>query len=66
MELLLSELVRFQDRQYQRDPIKAKAKKRYVCGLREVAKHLKLRRIKCIVVPPNLDKIQSEGTCVSV
>ena len=58
---LLTDLVRFQDRQYQKDPIKAKAKRRYVCGLREVTKHLKLRKLKCVIVPPNLDKIQSTG-----
>ena len=32
-----------------------------MCGLKEVLKHLKLRRLKCVVVPPNLDKIQSDG-----
>lgn len=58
---LLTDLVRFQDRQYQKDPIKAKAKRRYVCGLREVMKHLKLRKLKCVIIPPNLDRIQSAG-----
>ena len=61
MEHLVSELVRFQERQYQKDPIKARARKRYVCGLREVAKHVKLKRLKCVVIPPNLDNIQSTG-----
>ena len=62
VETLLSELVRFQDRQFLRDPTKAKAKRRYVCGLREVMKHLSLRRLKCVILPPNLDRIQSTGT----
>ena len=61
VETLLSELVRFQDRQFLRDPTKAKAKRRYVCGLREVTKHLNLRRLKCVIMPPNLDRIQSTG-----
>ena len=61
MEQLVSELVRFQERQYQKDPIKARARKRYVCGLREVAKHVKLKKLKCVVIPPNLDNIQSTG-----
>lgn len=39
----------------------SKAKRRYVCGLKEVLKHLKLKKIKCVVMPPNLDRIQSEG-----
>lgn len=58
---LLSELVRFQDRQYLKDPVKAKVKRRYICGLREVTKHLKQKKLKCVIVPPNLDKIQSTG-----
>ncbi|XP_070231323.1 selenocysteine insertion sequence-binding protein 2 isoform X3 [Bos mutus] len=58
---LLKELVRFQDRMYQKDPVKAKAKRRLVLGLREVLKHLKLRKLKCIIISPNCEKIQSKG-----
>lgn len=58
---LLKELVRFQDRLYQKDPIKAKKKRRIVMGLREVLKHLKLKRLKCIIISPNCEKIQSRG-----
>jgi selenocysteine insertion sequence-binding protein 2 len=65
-EHFLADLARFQDRMYLKDPIKAKAKRRYVCGLREVLKHLKLRKLKCIILPPNLDRIQSEGWLVMV
>ena len=61
VQQLLSELVRFQDRQYLKDPIKAKARRRYVCGIKEVTKHLKLRKLKCVIIPPNLDRIQSTG-----
>ncbi|XP_055283494.1 selenocysteine insertion sequence-binding protein 2-like isoform X1 [Moschus berezovskii] len=57
---LLKELVRFQDRMYQKDPVKAKAKRRLVLGLREVLKHLKLRKLKCIIISPNCEKIQSK------
>ncbi|XP_058551867.1 selenocysteine insertion sequence-binding protein 2 isoform X4 [Neofelis nebulosa] len=58
---LLRELVRFQDRMYQKDPVKAKTKRRLVLGLREVLKHLKLRKLKCIIISPNCEKIQSKG-----
>ncbi|XP_054444038.1 selenocysteine insertion sequence-binding protein 2 isoform X2 [Pteronotus mesoamericanus] len=58
---LLKELVRFQDRMYQKDPIKAKTKRRLVLGLREVLKHLKLRKLKCVIISPNCEKIQSKG-----
>ncbi|XP_075455986.1 selenocysteine insertion sequence-binding protein 2 isoform X2 [Ascaphus truei] len=58
---LLKELVRFQDRLHQKDPVKAKTKRRLVMGLREVLKHLKLRKLKCIIISPNCEKIQSKG-----
>ncbi|XP_074851173.1 selenocysteine insertion sequence-binding protein 2 isoform X2 [Carettochelys insculpta] len=58
---LLKELVRFQDRLYQKDPVKAKAKRRLVMGLREVLKHLKLKKLKCVIISPNCEKIQSKG-----
>ncbi|XP_065513460.1 selenocysteine insertion sequence-binding protein 2 isoform X4 [Caloenas nicobarica] len=58
---LLKELVRFQDRLYQRDPVKAKIKRRLVMGLREVSKHLKLKKLKCVIISPNCEKIQSKG-----
>ncbi|XP_048471686.1 selenocysteine insertion sequence-binding protein 2-like [Rhincodon typus] len=59
--LLLQELVRFQERIYQKDPIKAKMKRRLVMGLREVTKHMKLKKIKCVIISPNCEKIQSKG-----
>ncbi|XP_056889539.1 selenocysteine insertion sequence-binding protein 2-like [Takifugu flavidus] len=58
---LLKELVRFQDRLYQKDPIKARMKRRIVMGLREVQKHLKLRKLKCVIISPNCERIQSKG-----
>ncbi|KAM6425841.1 selenocysteine insertion sequence-binding protein 2-like isoform 2-T2 [Liasis olivaceus] len=59
--LLLQELVSFQERIYLKDPIKAKAKRRLVMGLREVTKHMKLSKIKCVIISPNCEKIQSKG-----
>ncbi|XP_069083653.1 selenocysteine insertion sequence-binding protein 2 [Pleurodeles waltl] len=58
---LLKELVRFQDRLFQKDPVKAKVKRRLVMGLREVLKHLKLKKLKCVIISPNCEKIQSKG-----
>lgn len=58
---LLKELVRFQDRLYQKDPMKARMKRRLVMGLREVLKHLKLRKVKCVVISPNCERVQSKG-----
>lgn len=58
---LLKELVRFQDRLFQKDPVKAKVKRRLVMGLREVLKHLKLKKLKCVIISPNCEKVQSKG-----
>ncbi|XP_067083693.1 selenocysteine insertion sequence-binding protein 2-like isoform X1 [Osmerus mordax] len=58
---LLKELVRFQDRLYQKDPMKARMKRRLVMGLREVLKHLKLRKIKCVIISPNCERSQYKG-----
>lgn len=58
---LLQELKRFQDRAKQTDPIKAKTKKRFVMGLREVTKLTKLGKMQVIVVAPDLQKSQAEG-----
>ncbi|XP_037536830.1 selenocysteine insertion sequence-binding protein 2 [Nematolebias whitei] len=58
---LLKELVRFQDRLYQKDPMKARMKRRIVMGLREVLKHLKLKKVKCVIISPNCEQIQSKG-----
>ncbi|XP_062819208.1 selenocysteine insertion sequence-binding protein 2-like isoform X1 [Anolis carolinensis] len=59
--LLLQELVSFQEQIYQKDPMRAKAKRRLVMGLREVTKHMKLSKIKCVIISPNCEKIQSKG-----
>lgn len=62
--LLLQELVRFQERVYQKDPTKAKSKRRLVMGLREVTKHMKLHKIKCVIISPNCEKIQAKGAFI--
>ena len=40
---------------------KAKIRRRLVMGLREVTKHLKVKKLKCVIISPNLEKIQSKG-----
>lgn len=58
---LLITLQRFQDRVYHENPTKFKQRRRFVLGLREVLKHTKLKKIKAIIVAPNLERISSEG-----
>ncbi|XP_063782108.1 selenocysteine insertion sequence-binding protein 2-like [Pseudophryne corroboree] len=59
--VLLQELVSFQEQEYTKDSTKAKLKRRLVMGLREVTKHMKLNKIKCVIISPNCEKIQSKG-----
>lgn len=33
-------------------------------GLREVTKHMKLNKIKCVIISPNCEKIQSKGVSI--
>lgn len=58
---LLQEIVRFQNGLYHRNPFKAKLKRRFVMGIREVTKHLKMFKIKCVIIAPNCEKIESKG-----
>jgi len=39
----------------------AQSCRRIVMGLREVTKHLKLNQLKCIIISPNMERIQSKG-----
>ena len=39
---LLQDMVRFQDKKFAEDPVKAKARRRYVVGLREATKYMKV------------------------
>ena len=36
-------------------------RRRLVVGIREVTKHLKLKKLKCVILAPNLEKIKSNG-----
>ena len=58
---LIQDLVRFQDRQFAKDPIKAKAKKRYVVGLREIKKFLQVRKITILFLAPDVEPVKVKG-----
>lgn len=58
---LLTDLVFFQDRLYQRDPVKARTKRRLVYGLKEVRKYLLLNKLKCIIFAPDIEEVKAEG-----
>ena len=61
ISVLMSDLIRFQDKQYAKDPTKARAKRRYVVGLREVAKFLKVKKIKALILAPDIEKVETQG-----
>eukprot|EP00794_Sanderia_malayensis_P006261 gene6261-6981_t len=46
---------------YSLDTVKAKSKRRFVLGLREVRKHVRMKRVKCVVLAANLEQISAEG-----
>jgi len=48
----MEDLVRFQDRQHAKDPIKAKTKRRYVVGMREIKKFLGIKKIVALLLAP--------------
>lgn len=58
---LLVSLQKFQDRVYHENRNKYKQKRRFILGLREVLKHLKLKRLKAIVIAPNIERISAKG-----
>lgn len=58
---LVVDIVQFQDRAHLRDPEKARMRKRYTCGLREVRQYVPLNKIKCLIVAPDLQMVQSDS-----
>ena len=54
-------MVRFQDRQYNKDPVKAKARRRYIVGLREVKKFLVVKKVRLVVIAPDLENVEGKG-----
>ena len=61
VKLLLKDIVKFQDRLYHRDPVKAFARRRYVVGFREVTKYLHLKKLKLMVIAPDLEVAKQKG-----
>ena len=59
--LIVQDIVRFQDRQFAKDPVKAKAKKRYVAGLREIKKFLQVKKITLLILAPDVEPVKIKG-----
>ena len=58
---MMADLVRFQDNLHNKDPIKAKVRKRYVVGLREVKKFLTVNKVTMLVLAPDIEPVKVKG-----
>ncbi|XP_068218156.1 serine-rich adhesin for platelets [Palaemon carinicauda] len=56
---LISTLVTFQDRHFKRDPMKARMRRRFVCGLRSTVKSM--GKLSCIIVAPDIERCKGPG-----
>lgn len=54
-------MIKFQDRLFHKDPLKAKIRKRLSFGLREVSKYVALKKLKCIILAPDIEKTKIDG-----
>ncbi|KHN80407.1 Selenocysteine insertion sequence-binding protein 2-like [Toxocara canis] len=58
---LLVKLRFFHDRACKENPVKARSKRRLVCGLREVEKHLSLCNVRCVILAQDLEYVLESG-----
>uniref|UniRef100_A0A0K2SYY9 Selenocysteine insertion sequencebinding protein 2like [Oryzias latipes] n=1 Tax=Lepeophtheirus salmonis TaxID=72036 RepID=A0A0K2SYY9_LEPSM len=58
---MVQDIIRWQDRAYTENPVKAKANRRYVLGLKETKKLVALSYVKLVIIASNLEPIKSKG-----
>lgn len=61
LDKFLSEIRRLQSKLYGRNENKGKYKRRYYSGLKEVQKHVVLKKVRFVVIAPDIEKIISAG-----
>lgn len=61
LEKFLQEITRLQKRSYEKNPNKSKYKRRYYSGLKEVRKHVDLKKLKLVIVAPDIEKVELDG-----
>ncbi|XP_035774063.1 selenocysteine insertion sequence-binding protein 2-like [Anopheles albimanus] len=54
-EEVVVKLFQFQSKAYAKNPIKAVSNKRFVVGFNEVLKHLELRKVRLVLIAPDLE-----------
>lgn len=65
-EQLLKDLFRFQSRAYEKNSIKATAHRRYVVGFKETNRQLQIRKVKLLLISPDLEPNEGEGKLIFV
>lgn len=63
---LVQKIAQFQDRTFNQNPIKATAKRRYVAGISQTNKYLRVKKVKLLVIAPDLEKNCKEGKVSSL
>lgn len=58
---MIKELADLQDRAFSKNPIKSKARKRHVSGMKEVKKYLVMNKVKMVIISPDLEKLRMQG-----
>ncbi|XP_033209523.1 uncharacterized protein LOC117168179 [Belonocnema kinseyi] len=61
LETFLNELFRLQKKLYERDNVKGRYRRRYYTGFKEVEKHVNLKKVRFVIIVPDLERIQVEG-----
>ncbi|XP_076296040.1 uncharacterized protein LOC143216653 [Lasioglossum baleicum] len=61
LETFLREITRLQKRYYERNPNKSLYKRRYYSGLKETRKHGELKKLKFVIIAPDIEKVELEG-----
>ncbi|XP_076241689.1 uncharacterized protein LOC143183832 [Calliopsis andreniformis] len=61
LEKFLENITRLQKKLYEKNPQKSKYRRRYYSGLKEVRKHVELKKIKFVIIAPDLEKVELEG-----
>ena len=62
VKMILSRLIEFQRRAHQKNPVKAKFSRRLVMGLREVKRDVTAKRLRCVVVAPDIAAAAKAGS----
>ena len=57
----MAKLKYFQDRLKATDPVKAKMRRRFVLGLREVRRGVMARKVKAVIMTPNIEQVETKG-----